>query len=77
VLSGNVDGTFQAATSYSTGQGTQPFSVLAADFNGDGRPDLATANFFASSVSVLLSTPPAPSSSMPKHREKTSHKRIK
>jgi VCBS repeat protein/fibronectin type III domain protein/FG-GAP repeat protein len=37
---------------YGTGAG--PRSVLIADFNADGKPDLATPNYFANSVSVLL-----------------------
>src|SRR4030095_11762404 len=34
--------------------GLTPFSVVAADFNNDGRPDLATANWHGNSTSVLL-----------------------
>ena len=36
------------------GVGAGPFSVTVGDFNGDGRQDLATANEFASTVSILL-----------------------
>jgi hypothetical protein len=36
------------------GTGTNPNSVAVGDFNKDGKPDLATANFTASTVSVLL-----------------------
>ena len=43
VLSGNGDGTFQAAVSY--GAGTNPTSVVLSDFNGDGKADLAVANY--------------------------------
>lgn len=43
---------FLAALKYPTAQ--QPFAVVAADFNGDGRTDLATANQGANNVSVLL-----------------------
>jgi hypothetical protein len=42
ILLGNGDGTFKAATNY--GAGTNPVSVVSADFNGDGKPDLAVAN---------------------------------
>jgi len=52
VLIGNGDGTFQASVNYATG--TQPISVAVGDFNGDGIPDLAVANFSSNSVSVLL-----------------------
>ena len=34
--------------------GVNPNSVAAGDFNGDGAPDLAVANFTGSSVSVLI-----------------------
>ena len=40
--------------------GTQPFDVVAPDFNRDGKPDLATVNNGAGSVSVLLNTTPDP-----------------
>jgi hypothetical protein len=39
---------------FSTAAG--PFSVAAGDFNGDGKPDLATANTNANTVSILLNT---------------------
>ena len=52
VLLGNGDGTFQPERRF-------PFeeplsSLLAADVNGDGRPDLVTANDYSDDVSVLL-----------------------
>jgi hypothetical protein len=34
--------------------GAGPFSVTVGDFNGDGRQDLATANFSVNTVSLLL-----------------------
>ncbi len=43
---------FQTATSF--GVGSSPGSVAVGDFNGDGKPDLATANAGNGSVSVLL-----------------------
>jgi len=52
VLLGNGDGTFEPEVTYPVG--SRPLSLLAADFNGDGRADLATANTEANSVSVLL-----------------------
>ena len=42
VLLGNGDGTFQAQSLYGVGWG--PATVITADFNGDGKPDLAVAN---------------------------------
>src|SRR5262249_58706206 len=43
---------FSPAVSYPAG--TNPLAVVAADFNGDGRLDLAVANYLDDSVSVLL-----------------------
>ena len=43
----------QAAT---PATGTNPVSVVAADLNGDGRPDLIVANSLDDTVSVLLNT---------------------
>ena len=66
ILLGNGDGTFhQAAGSPIPGFDYNPAQVIAADFNGDGIPDLAVANYTAidqtppeddqkSNVSVLL-----------------------
>ena len=34
--------------------GQVPYSVAVGDFNGDGQPDLAVANYFSDNVSVLL-----------------------
>jgi len=42
VLLGKGDGTFQAQSTYNTGNA--PHSVAVADLNGDGVPDLAVAN---------------------------------
>ncbi len=52
VLLNNGDGTFAERTEYHTGQ--SPRSVCAADFDGDGKLDLATANSTHNTVSVLL-----------------------
>jgi hypothetical protein len=56
VLLGNGDGTFQAPVTYSSG-GYGANSVVVADVNGDGHPDLLVANVANVSnsvVSVLL-----------------------
>ena len=42
VLLGNGNGTFQAKQSFGTG--SNPYSVAVADFNGDGKSDLVTAD---------------------------------
>jgi hypothetical protein len=52
IMLGNGNGTFQAPQSYATGD--TPRSVVAADFNADGTPDLAVANYHSNTVSVLL-----------------------
>jgi hypothetical protein len=36
--------------------GSNPYTVALGDLNGDGKPDLAVANFNSNSVSVLLNT---------------------
>jgi hypothetical protein len=43
---------FSPATAYAVG--TDPQAVVSADFNGDGRLDLATANTGGDTISVLL-----------------------
>src|SRR5206468_1530721 len=61
VLLGNGDGTFQSAIN--VGAGSSQASVAVGDLNGDGKPDLAVANFSTNNVSVLLgNTPPTISS---------------
>ena len=60
VLLGNGDGTFQPAVTYGADQGFSAQSVVVADMNGDGRPDLVLASDYANnrggngSVGVLL-----------------------
>ncbi|MVN77560.1 hypothetical protein GO988_14590 [Hymenobacter sp. HMF4947] len=59
VLPGTGTGTLQAATTFTVGPASsQPNRVAAADINGDGRPDLLTANRDNNTLSVLLSTTP-------------------
>ena len=43
---------FPGAVSYPTG--IEPLGIVAADFNGDGRLDLATANRGGNSISILI-----------------------
>ena len=54
VLLGNGDGFFAAPAYYGTG--AFPRSVAIGDLNGDGKPDLAVANFRSGTVSVLRNT---------------------
>ena len=42
ILDGNGDGTFQTKVDYEGGFGI--YSLVAADFNGDGKPDLAVVS---------------------------------
>ncbi|MEG4230356.1 FG-GAP-like repeat-containing protein, partial [Microcoleus sp. N9_B2] len=46
--------TFAPQVTLTTGDG--PFGVSIGDFNGDGQPDLATANYGSANVSILLNT---------------------
>jgi hypothetical protein len=54
VLGGNGNGTFNAAMNFSSGDPSLPYAVSLGDFNGDGKPDIATANFIDGSASVLI-----------------------
>jgi hypothetical protein len=51
---------FSAKTDFTTG--TTPFSVAMADFNGDGKNDLAVVNYSSNTVSVLLNNAAFPTS---------------
>ena len=54
VLLGNGDGTFSPAPGSPLAVGVSPLSLAAGDFNGDGKLDLAVANFGDRTVSILL-----------------------
>jgi len=54
ILLGTGSGSFGGATSFAAG--ARPFSVAIGDLDGDGKPDLAVANFFSGDVSILLGT---------------------
>ena len=50
IFQGNGDGTFSGPVSFAAGQG--PGYIVAGDFNGDDKPDLAVTNngnFFTNS----------------------------
>ncbi|MEG3959227.1 FG-GAP-like repeat-containing protein, partial [Microcoleus sp. herbarium2] len=48
--------TFATKVDFTTGTG--PYSVSMGDINGDGKPDLALANFNSNTASILLNTTP-------------------
>ncbi len=54
VLLGKGNGTFGLATSYPAGK--FPWFAALADFNGDGRPDIAVAGYVNNSVITMLNT---------------------
>ena len=47
----NGNGTFIAPIEFPTGQG--PVGIVIADFTGDSKPDVVTANYGGSSISIL------------------------
>ena len=49
---GHADGGFRPRQTLAVGAG--PVDIVAADFNGDGRIDLATADYGSAEVSILL-----------------------
>ncbi len=54
VLLGNGDGTFQPQVTYSVGSNLEPYDIVAGDFRGDGRLDLAISIFNSNDISVFL-----------------------
>ncbi len=56
VFKGNGDGTFQAAALYPVGDSPNLQYIAAADFNGDGKPDLVVAALDGEQVTTLLNT---------------------
>jgi hypothetical protein len=54
VLLGNGDGTFAPAPGPPTPVGSFPLTTVAADFNGDGKLDLAVLNYNDGTLSILL-----------------------
>ncbi len=56
LLIGTGGGAFRAGPVLTAGPG--PYSIIAADFNGDGKPDLAVANVGGDNITILLNTTP-------------------
>jgi hypothetical protein len=57
ILLGNGDGTFQPPIAFPVG--INPASLITADFNHDGKPDLAALTGY-SGITILLNTTPFP-----------------
>jgi hypothetical protein len=56
VLLGTGTGSFGRTTTFGIGSNSYPKGITVADVNGDGRPDLLTANFYSNTAGVLLNT---------------------
>ena len=56
ILSGDGSGGFSEPAGSPVGAGTNPNSLAVADFNLDGKPDLAVANLADDNVTILLNT---------------------
>jgi len=54
LLLGNGDGTFTPSSGSPYAVGGGPSAITAADFNGDGKLDLAVVNSMDNAVSILL-----------------------
>ena len=65
---GGATPTFSAKTDFTTGTG--PYSVSTGDFNGDGKNEIASANYDETSVSVFINTT-TPGASTPTFSAKT------
>jgi len=61
VMLGNGDGTFQPPVQFRVG--VSPAQLVVADFNHDGKPDIATINGGDSTISILLNATPFPTPS--------------
>jgi hypothetical protein len=55
-LNTSISGVVSLAAKTDFTTDTQPFSVSITDINGDGKPDLAVANYGSSTVSILNNT---------------------
>ena len=60
IVNGAMNQTFSETYQFSSGvnRSSKPSGLAVADFNGDGKPDLAVVNFGDNTVAVLLNTSP-------------------
>jgi Bacterial Ig-like domain (group 3)/FG-GAP-like repeat/S-layer homology domain len=58
LLAGNGSGGFSMATASPLGVGSNPTSIAVGDFNGDGKTDLAVANYGSNNVTIELGAVP-------------------
>jgi uncharacterized repeat protein (TIGR01451 family) len=56
IFTGNGDGTFSTTLATYGSGGTDPYGLVVGDFNGDGHPDIAVANYGSNNVGMLLNT---------------------
>ena len=54
ILLGNGDGTFRLAQNSTFATEIDPWAIVTADFNGDGKLDLAITNYYSNSLTILL-----------------------
>ncbi len=54
ILLGNGDGTFTPASGSPFTVGNGPYAIAVADLNGDGKLDLAIANYLGNTLTILL-----------------------
>jgi uncharacterized repeat protein (TIGR01451 family) len=54
ILLGNGNGTFSLPNAATPTTGSNPLAFVAGDFNGDGKVDLAVANYRGNTVTILL-----------------------
>ena len=62
-LMNDAAGSFASVTTISSEAASSPREIAVGDFNGDGKPDMAVANFATNDISILLNGttfPPAP-----------------